>query len=143
VLERRKARRAALELLYQSDILRVPVSQILSEDIALHQEPTSEFTGQLALGTQERSEEIDLLIATYADNWTLDRMPIVDRNILRLATYELLGEEEIPASVSINEAVELAKIYGTEDSAKFVNGLLGRIAAEIGVVAHGKDGEEG
>jgi transcription antitermination protein NusB len=142
VLERRKARRAALELLYQSDILGIPVTRILAEDMFLHQEPLPEFGAQLAVGVEARMDETDRLISLYADNWTLDRMPVVDRNILRLATYELLAEPDIPASVSINEAVELAKTYGTEDSGKFVNGLLGRIAEEIGAVARGKDGDE-
>jgi len=142
VLERRKARRAALEVLYQGDILQIPVKTILDEGMALRQDPMPEFGRRLALGTAERQEEIDGLISTYADNWTIDRMPVVDRNILRMAIYEMLAEGDIPASVTINEAVELAKVYGTEDSGKFVNGLLGRIADEVGAVPS-RDKEHG
>ena len=77
------------------------------------------------------NEELDDLIARYADNWALDRMPLLDRNIIRISLYEMLHEEDIPYSVSINEAVELAKVFGTEDSGKFVNGILGKIASEL------------
>ena len=134
MLERRKARRAALEILYQGDILSVPVSTILADHLYLRQDALPDFAERLARGVEARHEEIDRLISTYADNWTIDRMPVVDRNILRLAIYELLAEPDIPGSVSINEAVELANVYGTEDSGKFVNGLLGRIAEELGAV---------
>lgn len=136
MLERRRARRAALEVLYQSDILGLGVERILDEGAYLHQAPLPDFAQRLVRGVATRQHEIDGLISTYADNWTIDRMPIVDRNILRLATYELMAEPDIPSSVSINEAVELAKVYGTQDSSKFVNGLLGRIADELGLVAH-------
>lgn len=135
MLERRKARRAALEILYQGDILGLEVATILDDGLYLRQEPLPEFARRLARGVDARRAEIDELISTYADNWTLDRMPVVDRNILRLAIYELLAESEIPGSVSINEAVELANVYGTEDSGKFVNGLLGRIGQEVGAVS--------
>jgi N utilization substance protein B len=142
VLERRKARRAALEVLYQGDILQIPVKTILDGGMALRPDAMPEFGMRLALGTAERQEEIDGLISTYADNWTIDRMPVVDRNILRMAVYEMLAESDIPASVTINEAVELAKVYGTEDSGKFVNGLLGRIADVVGAVPS-RDKEHG
>lgn len=142
MLERRKARRAALEVLYQGDILQIPVKTILEGGMALRQDPMPEFGRRLALGAVERHEEIDELISTYADNWTIDRMPVVDRNILRMAVYEMLAESDIPASVTINEAVELAKVYGTEDSGKFVNGLLGRIADVVGAVPS-RDKEHG
>jgi len=134
VLERRKARRAALEILYQGDILGLTVQRILDEHLYLRQDALPEFGECLARGVGERHDEIDRLISTYADNWTIDRMPVVDRNILRLAVYELVAEPDIPPSVSINEAVELAKVYGTEDSGKFVNGLLGRIADVVGAI---------
>lgn len=135
MLERRKARRAAVEILYQADILGTPVERIIADRSYLRQDALPDFARQLAEGVERRRVEIDTLISTYADNWTLDRMPIVDRNIIRLAVFELIGEPDIPGSVSINEAVELANIYGTEDSGKFVNGLLGRIAEEVGAVA--------
>ena len=73
--------------------------------------------------------ELDRLIASYAEDWTIERMPVIDRNLLRLGTFELLYLDDVPAAVTINEAVELAKTFSTEDSGRFVNGILGRIAS--------------
>ena len=77
----------------------------------------------------KKDDELDITIGEVSENWSVSRMPLVDRNILRIATYEIEYSDDVPASVSINEAVELAKVYGGEDSSKFVNGVLGRIAA--------------
>ena len=82
----------------------------------------------LVTGVQEKQADIDELIATYADRWTIERMPVVDRNVVRIAVFELLWAEDVPVPVAINEAVELAKSMSTDDSGRFVNGLLGRIA---------------
>lgn len=90
----------------------------------------SAFCRSLLAGYEANREVVDAAIAGISENWTLARMPFVDRNILRVAAYEILFEPEIPHSVSINEAVELAKTYGGDDSSKFVNGVLGRLAAE-------------
>ncbi len=82
----------------------------------------------LVEGVQQEKSEIDATIAGCADRWAIERMPVVDRNVLRIAIYELLWRDEVPVPVAINEAVELAKEFSTEDSGRFVNGLLGRVA---------------
>jgi N utilization substance protein B len=81
-------------------------------------------------GVQAHQADIDALIATYADRWALNRMPVVDRSLLRIALFELLWSDDVPVAVAINEAVEMAKSLSTEDSGRFINGLLGRIAEE-------------
>jgi N utilization substance protein B len=86
----------------------------------------------LVEGVQEHHASIDALLARYADRWAIDRMPVIDRTLLRIALYELLWGEDIPVPVAINEAVELAKELSTEDSGRFINGLLGRIAEKEG-----------
>ncbi len=129
--ERRKARKDALEILYEKEITRQPLDKILkNRKIARGEEP-NDFTLGLVEGVEEHRKQIDNIIRAHTDNWAIERMPIVDRNLIRIGLYELLYEEDIPYSVSINEAVELAKIYGMEESSKFVNGILGRIATEL------------
>jgi N utilization substance protein B len=91
-------------------------------------DPLSDFCLRLLRGVVQHCSSIDKLIQEHADNWRLERMPLVDRNILRIAIYEMLYEDDIPCSVSINEAIELAKVYGSSDSSKFINGVLGNIA---------------
>lgn len=130
--DRRKARIVALEIIYQKEMTNAPLNQIIANRIrAGGYAAPSEFALSLINGVIEHRKELDDLIASHADNWALDRMPSLDRNIIRISLYEMLYEEDIPCSVSINEAVELAKIYGTEESGKFVNGVLGKIATEI------------
>ena len=131
--ERRVAREAALSLLYSSDIAETDVTQVIEEgrypadDVQL-----SEYAESLVRGVIEHRAEIDEKLSATSENWALDRMPVVDRAILRLATYEMMYVDEVPVSVAINEAVELAKAYGGEDeSSRFVNGVLGRIARAI------------
>jgi N utilization substance protein B len=91
-----------------------------------------EFAQRLGLGVQEHLERIDALIEEASTNWRLPRMPVVDRNILRMAAFELMACVDIPATVSINEAVELAKKFGTADSRAFVNGIVDRMARQLG-----------
>ena len=86
------------------------------------------YARQLVAGVEEHHETIDELIERYADRWAIDRMPLVDRNVIRIAVFELLWAEDVPVAVAINEAVELAKSFSTDDSGRFVNGLLGKIA---------------
>lgn len=129
--ERRKARHQALHLLYQSEITGMSVGQILGTRAWSEEDgEPSPFCRELLAGVDEHRAEIDATIEGISENWVLSRMPIVDRNILRVAAYEILYASDIPASVSINEAVEMAKVYGGEDSSKFVNGILGRLADE-------------
>lgn len=116
-------------MLYQRDITGDSVADILSSrSYSVEDGEPDEFCRSLALGAEANMADVDEMIGEVSENWSVSRMPLVDRNILRLATYELLFVEDVPASVSINEAVELAKVFGGEDSSKFVNGVLGRIA---------------
>ncbi len=129
---RRKARELALQVLYQADIRGISLSKSLNIILSrYHFRPEVEFFCKtLVEGTEKFLPWLDKLIRTYAENWTLDRMAVVDRNILRFSIYELLLVKKIPSIVSINEAVEIAKRYGTSDSGKFVNGILDRIRRE-------------
>lgn len=131
--ERRYAREAALSLLYSSDIAESNLEEVISEGSYPSDDlEVSEYAEFLVLGVVEHRDELDERLAAVSENWAIDRMPVVDRAILRLATYEMLYVEEVPISVSINEAVELAKAYGGEDdSSRFVNGILGRIARTV------------
>ncbi len=131
MIERRKARRIALEVLYQKDILGNSIDEIIRvRRLVKERGEIPKFAVRLVSGVEKRQNEIDKIIKEYADNWTLDRMSPIDRNIIRIGIYEMIAEKDIPISVSINEAVELAKIYGSLDSSKFVNGILGQIAKE-------------
>ena len=124
------ARRKALQVLYQSEITGIPISRILEEGLCVEEVGLlCDFTKMLLVGTSEHIEEVDELIAETSENWSLERMPLVDKSILRLATFEMIHVDDVPCSVSINEAVELAKDFGGEDdSSRFVNGVLGKIA---------------
>lgn len=129
MLERTRARRQALQILYQREITGQSVRMILDSHTYNDEDgEPSEYSRELALGTETHQDAIDSEIETTSQHWSLMRMPFVDRNILRLAVYEIVYEDGVPASVAINEAVELAKAYGGDDSPKFVNGVLGRIA---------------
>jgi len=139
---RRRAREFALQSLYEVDISGASVDRALEDlwagqlDGELSARPAEDeeikFATRLAAGVVRRQAEVDALIEGASLNWRLARMPVVDRNILRLASFELLDCTDIPSSVSINEAVELAKRFGDKDSRSFVNGILDRIAAETG-----------
>ena len=122
---RTKARKRALDILHTADALDRPVLDVLAE-----QNDAVPFTRELVEGVEANRGELDDLIRRYADRWVLERMPIVDRNLLRIGIYELLHRPDVPTAAAINEAVELAKLLSTEDSGRFVNGLLGRVARE-------------
>ena len=143
--KRTRAREFALQVLYELDIAETQEFEEALEDfwkerstltdpekIALEEDKKEpeirDYTERLVRGTLEKKPAIDPLIERYAENWEMRRMACVDRNILRLSTYEILYMGDIPVKVAINEAVELAKRYGEEDSSKFVNGILDRIA---------------
>ena len=131
---RRKARELTLQILYQMDIKETPVEEALNITFSRYRfrPEVKEFAERLIRGTSQLLLPIDFLIKKYAKNWTLERMATVDRNILRFTIYELLFLENVPPIVSINEAVEIAKRYGTIDSGKFVNGILDKIRQERG-----------
>ncbi|MFE7118500.1 transcription antitermination factor NusB [Streptomyces sp. NPDC057654] len=128
---RNKARKRAFQILFEADQRGTSVQNVLADWVRHsrsddRQPPVTEYTMQLVEGYAEFAPRIDELIADYAVDWMLDRMPVVDRNILRLGTYELVWEDETPDAVVIDEAVQLAKEFSTDDSPAFVNGLLGR-----------------
>ena len=142
---RRRARGFALQALYHADIGELGVQASLDNlwagliegegidgDAPPPESQDMEFAQRLALGVERRGTDIDSLIEEASTNWRLGRMPVVDRNILRLAAFELLECEDIPATVTINEAVELAKGYGTKESKAFVNGIVDRLARQLG-----------
>jgi N utilization substance protein B len=129
MLERTRARRQALQILYQRDITGESVSRILGvKSYSLEDGEPDEYCREVVSGVERYLEAIDETIGEVSENWVVSRMPLVDRNILRIATYEILFDAQVPPSVAINEAVELAKVYGGDDSSKFVNGVLGKIA---------------
>ena len=128
--ERTTARRVALQVLYTAEIKGASAAQIVAEGVFPSEEgPLSEYAQDLVRGVEQNRIVIDGSLKAAAENWSLGRMPIVDRSILRLAAYEIMFVEDVPTSVAINEAVELAKDFGGEDdSPRFVNGVLGKIA---------------
>ena len=132
MINRRKSREFALQVLYQLDITKQDVVKALAQwkEHLLPKEGDHGFIERIVLGVTEHCKEIDLLIERYSENWRLDRMNIIDRNILRMAAFELLYCEEIPPKVTLNEAIDLEKRFGNQDSGSFINGILDRIQNE-------------
>jgi len=126
---RHDARRRALDILYQADVSERSPVEVLEERRALD-ERVPAFTEQLVRSVAEQMPELDGLIELHAEAWTVPRMPAVDRTVLRLACHEILHRDDVPVAVAIEEAVIAAKELSTEDSSRFVNGVLGRIARE-------------
>jgi len=124
---RSKARKRALDLLYEAELRGEPVLELLDQRAAEASPPVVPYAAQLVRGVQEHRERIDELLAAHAEDWTLDRMPAVDRNILRIGAYELLWADDVPDGVAISEAVQLARSLSTDASPAFVNGLLARL----------------
>jgi transcription antitermination protein NusB len=128
--ERRKAREAALQALYEIDLTGHPIETVMAkifEDIQVSQE-TASFARELVDGVAVNRDKIDANIKQFASAWPLDQMSVVDRNILRLAIYELLLDNKVPVKVAINEAVELAKSFGSDSSPRFINGVLSSVS---------------
>lgn len=128
---RNKARKRAFQILFEADQRGASVQTVLADWVRHartdeRQPPVAEYTMDLVEGYAEHADRIDELISTYAVGWSLDRMPVVDRNILRLGAYELVWQDETPDAVVIDEAVQLAKEFSTDESPAFVNGMLGR-----------------
>jgi N utilization substance protein B len=124
---RSKARKRALDVLYESEVRGLPVGGTLADRIADNDPPVNEFTVALVEGVAEHIGSIDELLTTHSVGWTLDRMPAVDRNILRIGAYELLYDDQVPDVVAVSEAVALARDLSTDESPAFVNGLLARL----------------
>ncbi len=130
--ERMLARKHALQLMYQGEILGKNPSQLVEEgQLVPETQGLDDYAVNLLAGTRENLEAIDSHIVAASENWTMERMPVVDRSLLRLATYEMCFVKDVPVSVSINEAVNLAKEFGGDDSPRFINGILGRIATQL------------
>jgi N utilization substance protein B len=123
---RSKARKRALDVLFEAELRGAPVLDILGER-AVQAPPVPAYTKELIEGVQAHRQRIDELLARHAEGWALDRMPAVDRNILRIGAYELLWQDQVPDAVAISEAVQLARNLSTEGSPAFVNGLLARL----------------
>ncbi|MGI5159593.1 transcription antitermination factor NusB [Microbispora sp. CA-102843] len=123
---RGKARRRALDILFEAEARQVSPLSVLAERVERADPPVNEYTSFLVEGVVRHLERIDELISTYAEGWTLERMPAVDRNVLRGGTYEMLWSEEVPEGVVISEWVHLVAELSTDESPQFVNGLLAR-----------------
>lgn len=134
---RRQAREQALQLLYQVDLGQRSLDEAVSLFWDDEEEPTApdvvEFARILARGASAQRERIDELITEASINWKIRRMSLVDRNILRIAVFEFIALDDVPATVSINEAIELGKRFGTTDSGGFINGILDKIARNLGL----------
>ena len=130
---RSKARKQALDLLYETDIRGTNlVETLVSRDVPADgpdARPIREYTKELVNGVSENRRKIDELITTYAQGWDMDRLPAVDRNILRLGIYEILWSTDVPTSVAIDESLVLAKELSSDESSKYIHGVLGRIAS--------------
>ena len=130
---RSKARKAALDLLFEADIRGTnALETLVVRDVVVEgadARPIRDYTKELIVGISEHYRKIDELITTYAQGWDMDRLPAVDRNILRLGIYEIVWGEQIPDAVAIDEALDLARELSTDDSAGFIHGVLGRIAS--------------
>ena len=124
---RSKARKRALDVLFESEVRGLPVGGTLADRVADNDPPVNEFTVALVEGVAKHSEVIDDLLETHSVGWSLDRMPAVDRNILRIGTYELLFDDQVPDVVAVSEAVAMARDLSTDESPAFVNGLLARL----------------
>jgi transcription antitermination protein NusB len=127
VSSRREARERALELAYECEQRNLAATELLAD---LPVDP-DEYARDLVLGSEAHRDEIDAMIRKYSEHWALERMPVIDRALLRLGTFELGWIPEVPTAAVISEAVELAKQYSTKDSGRFVNGLLSRIAESV------------
>jgi N utilization substance protein B len=128
---RRKARKRALDVLYEADLRALPVLDVLDAYVSRLPVPRPEhlaYAADLVRGVDEHRDRIDELIGSFAEGWTLDRMPPVDRNLARIAVWELLYADNVDDAVAISEAVELARSLSTEESPRFLNGMLARIA---------------
>lgn len=138
---RRKAREVALQILFQADVGNLPISEAVEVTLADLPDlaPTAkQYAVALVKGVWEKRRELDKHLQSTAPHWSIKRMASVDRNLLRIALYEILFVPEVPYRVAINEAVELAKEYGTAESRRFINGVLGAIVRKLGLDKQGE-----
>ncbi|MDQ0224955.1 transcription antitermination factor NusB [Metabacillus niabensis] len=128
-MKRRTAREKALQALFQVNVSKTDPNEAIVH--ALDEQKSDQFMESLVFGTIEHEKELDELITPHLVNWTIDRLANIDKTILRMAVYELKYEHDIPANVTLDEAVELAKAFGDEQSSKFINGVLSKIKKDI------------
>jgi N utilization substance protein B len=124
---RTKARKRALDILFESEMRGQPLGETLDERMVAGEPPVNDYTVTLVRGIADHQQRIDELVAQYSQGWTLDRMPAVDRNVLRLGVLELLYVDEVPDGVAVSEAMSLVRDLSTDESPAFVNGVLGNI----------------
>jgi N utilization substance protein B len=124
---RSKARKRALDVLFESELRGLPLGSTLDERLAGQDPPLSEYALTLVRGVVAHQSRIDALLATYAQGWSLERMPAVDRNALRIGVYEVLYADDVPDAVAVTEAINLVRDLSTDESPAFVNGILGAI----------------
>ncbi len=127
---RSKARKRAVDVLFESEARGVDALTTLAERVALADPPVNDYTIELVEGVRANRFRIDEILAEYAEGWTVDRMPDVDRAVLRLAVFELLWRSDVPDAVAIDEAIELVKALSTDESPRFVNGILGGVGRD-------------
>jgi transcription antitermination factor NusB len=127
--KRSKARESALQILYQIDVTGDPVDAVLNQywHTRNRNPEVVDFANEIVKSTTEHLSEIDAIISQHSENWEISKMPIIDRNILRFAIYEILYMDDIPPRVTIDEAIDLANNFGTPNSGKFINGILDKI----------------
>jgi N utilization substance protein B len=124
---RSKARKRALDVLFECEVRGLPLGETLDERVLAGEPPVNEYTVTLVRGIAEHQARIDELISTYSQGWSLERMPAVDRNVLRLGILEILYVDEVPDAVAVTEAMNLVRDLSTDDSPAFVNGVLGAV----------------
>ncbi|HET9858144.1 MAG TPA: transcription antitermination factor NusB [Nocardioidaceae bacterium] len=124
---RTKARKRALDILFECDARDVMPLELLDERVVAADPPVNEYTAELVRGVAGNIGRIDELLTTYSQGWTIDRMPAVDRNVLRLGVFEVLYVEDVPDAVAVSEAMSLVRDLSTDESPAFVNGILGNI----------------
>ncbi len=127
---RSKARKRALDLIFAAEAQGLSAHDLLDAQLEAGEGPSNEYTVELVRGVNEYAARLDELISTYAEGWSLDRLPAVDRNVLRLGIYELLYVDDVPDAVAVSEAVNLARDLSTDESPGFVNGVLASVSRD-------------
>jgi N utilization substance protein B len=127
---RSKARKRALDVLFECEVRGLPLGATLDERVIAAEPPVNEYTVQLIRGIRDHQDRLDELVTTYAEGWSLDRMPAVDRNALRIGIYEILYVDSVPDAVAVTEAMTLVRDLSTDESPSFVNGVLGTIVRD-------------
>ena len=124
---RTKARKRALDVLFESEVRGLELDGTLEERLAAQEPPVKDYTVELVRGVTERRPKLDELLSSYSEGWTLERMPAVDRNVLRIGVFEILYVDDVPDAVAVSEAIGLVRDLSTDESPSFVNGVLGNI----------------